>query len=370
VVPILGAGVNLCDRPEDFKWQGSEEKYLLSGLELARELAHKFEYLEAARVCTAPVEICVRRQPGLDLARISEYADLTQGTGELYEKFHFLFAREFPPTKVHEFLAGLPSATPDPKRPENCILLIVATNYDDVMERALASVRSCDVLFYDPDEKPSRFWHRKPDGTTVKIVDPTTYDYSFFDERPVVLKIHGTIDRSNQGREGYVITEDHYIEYLAEEALEKLLPKDFLIKLRNNHRFFLGYRLRDWSLRVFLRRLKRNPKQAHKAWAVLPYADAVEEQFWQRQEVGIIKGNSQNLHRQPGEGTRRPQRKFGCGARRRQQQCKLPSNAEVWQCLENVPTKASCRTVRRTPDTSVGVTGSAALFRRRSALPD
>jgi len=289
VVPFLGAGVNLCDRPKNFEWQGSEEKYLPSGWELARELARNFDYQEAARVCKAPADQCLRPQPELDLARISQYGDLTQGTGELYEKLRSVFTRHFPPTKVHEFLAGLPSAKPDPKRPENRNLLIVTTNYDDLMERALAPVRPCDVVFYDPDDKPARFWHRKPDGTTVKILDPTRYDYSFFDERPVVLKIHGTIDRSDQGRDGYVITEDHYIEYLAEEALEKLLPNDFLIKLRSNHLLFLGYSLRDWNLRVFLRRLKRNPKQAYKAWAVLPYADALEEQFWQRQEVGIIK---------------------------------------------------------------------------------
>ncbi len=157
------------------------------------------------------------------------------------------------------------------------------------MERALVSVRRCDVVFYDPDDKPARFWHQKPDGTTVRIIDPISYDYPFFDECPVVLKIHGTVDRSEQGRDGYVITEDHYIEYLAEETLEKLLPKDFLTKLRNNHLLFLGYSLRDWNLRVFLRRLKRNPKQAYKAWAVLPYADSIEEQFWQRQEIGIVK---------------------------------------------------------------------------------
>jgi len=289
VVPFLGPGVNLCDRPKNFEWQGSEEKYLPSGWELARELARNFDYQEAARVCKAPADQCLRPQPELDLARISQYGDLTQGTGELYEKLRSVFTRHFPPTKVHEFLAGLPSAKPDPKRPENRNLLIVTTNYDDLMERALAPVRPCDVVFYDPDDKPARFWHRKPDGTTVKILDPTRYDYSFFDERPVVLKIHGTIDRSDQGRDGYVITEDHYIEYLAEEALEKLLPNDFLIKLRSNHLLFLGYSLRDWNLRVFLRRLKRNPKQAYKAWAVLPYADALEEQFWQRQEVGIIK---------------------------------------------------------------------------------
>lgn len=176
---------------------------------------------------------------------------------------------------MHEFLADLPAVEPERGRPENRNLLIVTTNYDDLMEPALAPRRPCDVVFYDPDDKPARFWHRKPDGTTVKILDPDSYRYAFFDERPVVLKIHGTIDRLNQGREGYVITEDHYIEYLAEEALEKLLPKEFLTKLRGNHLLFLGYSLRDWNLPVFLRRLKRNPKQAYKAWAVLPYADAV-----------------------------------------------------------------------------------------------
>ncbi len=276
VVPFLGAGVNLCDRPKNFEWHGSDEKYLPSGWELAKELARDFDYPDAGKV-------------ELDLARISQYGDLTQGTGELYERLRSLFTRQYPPTKAHEFLAALPPAEAERGRPENRNLLVVTTNYDDLMERALARVRPCDVVFYDPDDKPARFWHRKPDGTTVKIVDPTRHDYVFFDERPVVLKIHGTVDRSNQGREGYVITEDHYIEYLAEEALEKLLPNDFLTKLRSNHLLFLGYSLRDWNLRVFLRRLKRNPKQAYKAWAVLPYVDSLEEQFWQRQEVGILK---------------------------------------------------------------------------------
>jgi SIR2-like protein len=289
VVPFLGAGVNLCDRPKNFEWEGSEQRYLPSGWELARELADKFEYPDAAKVCKAPADLCLRPRPELDLARISQYGDLTQGTGVLYEKLRILFTREFPPTKVHEFLAALPPAEPERGRPENRNLLIVTTNYDDLMERAFVSMRPCDVVFFDPDDKPARFWHRRPDGTTVKVIDPTSYDYAFFDEGPVVLKIHGTIDRSNQGREGYVITEDHYIEYLAEEALEKLLPKDFLTKLRSNHLLFLGYSLRDWNLRVFLRRLKRNPKQAYKAWAVLPHVDALEEQFWQRQEVGIVK---------------------------------------------------------------------------------
>ena len=285
VVPFLGAGVNLCDRPKNFEWKSSDKNYLPNGAELARELASKFDYQEA-KVCPGPADQCLRRLPELDLARISQYGDLKEGAGALYEKLHSLFAPEFPPTNVHKFLAALPSAQPERSRPENRNLLIVTTNYDDLMERAL---EHCDVVFYDPDDTPARFWHRKPDRTSQKIYDPARYEYQFFDERPVVLKIHGTIDRSNQGREGYVITEDHYIEYLATEPLETLLPKEFLTKLRNNHLLFFGYSLRDWNLRVFLRRLRRNPKQAYTPWAVLPSANWMEEKFWAPHKVDIIK---------------------------------------------------------------------------------
>jgi hypothetical protein len=110
----------------------------------------------------------------------------------------------------------------------------------------------------------------------------------FFDKQPVVLKIHGSIDRSEEGRDGFVITEDDYIEYLAGEPLEKMLPDDILTKLRRNHLLFLGYSLRDWNLRVFLRRLKRNPRLAFKAWAVMPSVDSLEKEFWMRQDVEII----------------------------------------------------------------------------------
>lgn len=288
VVPFLGAGVNLCDRPPGLKWTSSEQTFAPNGAELAAELADKFKYVKPESICTAPEALCLRRQPELDLARISQYGDLNEGQGELYDRLRALFTRKYPPTSLHKFLASIPAVEPESGRPENRNLLIVTTNYDDLMERALEEVGPLDVVFYDPDAKPARFWHRKPDGTTTKIDDPNNYDYSFFDTQPAVLKIHGTIDRASQ-HEGYVITEDHYIEYLAEEPLEKMLPNDFLTKLRSNHLLFLGYSLRDWNLRVFLRRLKRNARQAYKAWAVMPYVDAIEEQFWYRQQVGIIK---------------------------------------------------------------------------------
>ncbi len=289
VVPFLGAGVNLCDRRPDFKWSSSDPRSLPSGAELAQDLARDFNYLAAAKVCRGPADLCLRPQPELDLARVSQYGDLTEGPGALYEKLRSIFIRESTITSVHRFLSRLPSVEPEISRPENRNLLIVTTNYDDLMEQAIAACGRCDVVFYDPEGRPARFWHRKPDGTTGKIVDPASYSYPFLEEWPVVLKIHGSIDRSDPGRDGYVITEDHYIEYLAEEPLEKLLPSNFLTKLRCNHLLFLGYSLRDWNLRVFYRHLRRNPKQSYKGWAVLPHADALEEQFWLRQDVNTVR---------------------------------------------------------------------------------
>jgi len=44
VVPFLGAGVNLCDRPSGTVWNASEERYLPKGWELAEYLAERFHY--------------------------------------------------------------------------------------------------------------------------------------------------------------------------------------------------------------------------------------------------------------------------------------------------------------------------------------
>ena len=69
VIPLLGAGVNLCGRPQKTPWQ--QGRYLPSGNELAAYLAEKFGY--------PPEEV-------MDLVRVSQYATIMEGSGPLYEK--------------------------------------------------------------------------------------------------------------------------------------------------------------------------------------------------------------------------------------------------------------------------------------------
>jgi hypothetical protein len=280
VVPFLGAGVNLCDRPFGAVWKAAEEKYLPKGWELAEYLAQRFHY---------PVNVAGCPDPSchLDLARVSQYGATLLDEGPLYDELRLVFGPKFPPTTVHMFLAGL--RAPQAARPEDRHMLFVTTNYDDLIEQALGK-GNFDLVFYDADARPRpMFWHAGPGVAAQPIREPGIYAYEFFKDRPVVLKVHGTIDRDDADRESFVITEDQYIEYLSEEPMEKLLPPRLLQKMREmHHLLFLGYSLRDWNFRVFLRRLKREPRERYRSWAVLLGADDVEKRFWGQNGVDIV----------------------------------------------------------------------------------
>jgi hypothetical protein len=283
VVPFLGAGVNLCDRPSGAVWNATDGKYLPKGWELAEHLAERFHY----PVSQANLGGCPDPTSHLDLARVSQYGATLMDEGPLYDELRAVFRPRFVPTAVHTFLAGLRS--PQPERIEDSHPLLATTNYDDLMEQALGK-GNFDLVFYDADAQPRPiFWHEAPGVAAQQIENPPAYAYEFFKDRPVVLKVHGTIDRANAERESFVITEDQYIEYLSEEPMEKLLPPRLLQKMREKHHLlFLGYSLRDWNFRVFLRHLKRNARQRYRSWAVLLGADEVEKRFWEQNGVDIV----------------------------------------------------------------------------------
>ena len=63
----------------------------------------------------------------------------------------------------------------------------------------------------------ARFVHIRPDGERVPIPKHTDYRGFALEERSVILKIHGAVDRGDETADSYVITEDHYIDYLAQD---------------------------------------------------------------------------------------------------------------------------------------------------------
>ena len=299
IVPFLGAGVNLCGRPPDVAWDKHAGVYLPSGSELAAHLAQSFGY--------PPDE-------PKELARITQYITVMTGSGPLYEELHALFDSEYEPTPLHQLLATLPGVLRHQGYSQP-YQLIVTTNYDDVLERAFrAAGEPFDLGTYiaEGDDR-GKFLHQFPTGETMLVEKPNEYRALSLEERSVILKIHGAVDRANPERDSYVITEDHYIDYLTRTDISNLIPVRLAAKLRKSHFLFLGYGLRDWNLRVILHRIWGEQKLSYKSWAIQLNPQPIDEEFWRKRDVDIINsrledyvvGLNERLRALPGPGTQR-----------------------------------------------------------------
>lgn len=284
VVPFLGAGVNLCCRPKEPPWDAAQSVYLPNGIELATHLSEDFGYT-----------------PQQDLTRVSQAIAVLEGSGPLYGALHRVFDRDYPPTPVHRFLAQIPKVLCEKGYGIRRYPLVVTTNYDDLMERAFQEAgQNFDTVTYMAEgepEKCGKFVHRAPDGSEGLIEIPNEYRGLSLEKRPVVLKIHGTVKRkpaddesgeSDSSEDSYVITEDHYIDYLTRANISSLVPASLAGALKASHILFLGYGLRDWNLRVMLHRILQRGLN-WQWWAILVNPDEVDKKFWLRRNVEILE---------------------------------------------------------------------------------
>ena len=108
------------------------------------------------------------------------------------------------------------------------------------------------------------------------------------ERRTVILKLHGQIDLSPEREwESFVVTEDDYIDYLAQTEISNVVPVTLAAKLRRSHFLFLGYTMADWNLRVILNRLWSDQPLSYRSWAVQPDAKPLEREFWRRRDVDV-----------------------------------------------------------------------------------
>ena len=211
------------------------------------------------------------------------------GSGPLYDELRRLFDADYPPTPLHQFFAMLPQALRSKGHPTTH-QLVVTTNYDDMLERSFrASGEPFDLVAYVSEgEQHGKFLHRLPDGQVTIIDRPNEYRGLDLNQRSVILKIHGAVDRGDPDRDSYVITEDHYIDYLAHTDISNLVPVTLAAKLKRSHFLFLGYALRDWNLRVILHRIWGEQKLTYKSWAVQLDPSPIDQQYWLKRDVDIL----------------------------------------------------------------------------------
>ncbi len=214
---------------------------------------------------------------------------MVSGPGPLYEELHRLLDADYQPTPLHQYFASLPGILRQrgnsPHYP-----LIVTTNYDDALERAFREAQEpYDLVIYVAEgEQRGKFLHWTQQGETSVIERPNEYRGLSLDQRPVILKMHGAVDRAGAMWDSFLITEDDYINYLVRTDISNLLPVTLAVKLRKSHFLFLGYSLRDWNLRVILHRIWGEQKLTYKSWAIQGRVERMDQDFWRKREVDMF----------------------------------------------------------------------------------
>ncbi len=270
VVPLLGAGANLCE-PGRRGWEMGQN--LPDGSELSRSIAD---------ICTYP-----GNDRG-DLLRVSQYAQVKRGDGTLYDHLHEVFTALYGYTVVHDFLARLPAAL-EAAGGSRQHQLIVTTNYDDALEQALtAAGEPFDVVWYSSHKGPlqGKFLHKPHDGGPRPIERPNEYHLPV-EDRTVILKIHGAVSRADGTDDSYVISEDDYIKFLMHTTLQELIPTTLLARLFTSHILFLGYSLQDWNLRVILHQIATQRDLSRDSWAIQKDVQEVDKTLWDCRNVRL-----------------------------------------------------------------------------------
>jgi hypothetical protein len=284
VVTVLGSGANAVDRETPWR-QGSGA--LPDTCELARHLARRFRIVSETD----------------DLAQVAEHVSLTEGRVDLCQTLReLLFKSGGAPTSVHSSVARVPARIRELGR--EAYQLVISTNYDTALERAFDELHEPYdlVVFVMVGRYSGRFVHVPwwdPEGRgTRPITVPNEYVDLPIDEdgrleRTVIVKLHGGAAELGPGwpplRDNFVVTEDDYIGYLTQSPVESLIPLQILNKIRDSHFLFLGYRMRDWSVRVFLQRIWGEHPLEARSWVVDPRLDLVERQLWDHFGVKVIE---------------------------------------------------------------------------------
>lgn len=223
-----------------------------------------------------------------DLAHVAEYVALSNGAGPLYDELHALLDRECEPGPVHRRIVEIARTLRTGGAPR---ALVVTTSFDRLLEREFErSGEALDVVVYLAlGRHVGKFLHLRPDGSATVVELPNAYTDVPVDDTTVLFKIHGGVDPHPQRDwESFVVSEDDHIDYLAQAEISVVLPVTLAARLRRSHFLFLGYPLREWSLRVFLHRLFGREKVGYRSWAIGTEIDEIEQQLWRHRGIDVV----------------------------------------------------------------------------------
>jgi hypothetical protein len=253
-----------------------------------------------------------------DLAQLASYYQSCVGTRPRLDNLLKIQISnpQFAPNPLHHMLARIARRQP---------MLIITTNYDDLLEKAFDSpadggspvpyeliVTPADDLAYPADseddlqvgpEYAGHLLHWKSGQDQTDFTHVRGFELSFdLTQRSVIYKIHGSVPRGNSWPGGYIIAEEDYARFLGQMDRKGIVPEPIMsligkkIKVGPNRAvpmyslLFLGYSMRDWNLRVLLEQLRVGQRgvglERHYAFMKAPHQ--IEREMLEQRRVKVF----------------------------------------------------------------------------------
>lgn len=286
-VPFLGAAVNV-----------SREGY--EGLPLGRDVAiHllkamlKLKQEELDSLVKDEKDILEKVKVYERLANSPRYKDLTQA--QFYNLARVALHVQLELNDEKSFLRLLKSIIAEEECKPSLILntlaqlpfkLIITTNYDQLMEKALDLHNRAYKIISQPKDGFSPKDKKKIDDKLREYDGLTLY------------KIHGTFSirdklsyiSGSTASPQVIITEDDYISYLTViGAKDRGMPDEVKAQIARNPLLFLGYGLEDWDFRTIFKSiiepLPKNDKRH--SFAIQKNPSEFWIKFWDKKNVSI-----------------------------------------------------------------------------------
>lgn len=249
--------------------QNGDTTYLPSGSDLARSLAKgaRFPSSDEADVT--------------DLSKVSSYYVDVSSRGSLRRELRSVFADEqkkYCYNDLHRFLAQIADN-----------MMVVTTNYDTLLERAFIDAKKpYDLVVYPADNEEyanAIFWWRH-EAAEPDLLRPQDIDIGALGKTNVIFKMHGSVGEKVDKWDSFVITEEDYIDFLS--RMESAVPSAFSGYFASKSFLFLGYGLKDWNLRLLLKKIRRQPNLMQPtSWAMQLDPSALDGELWQKRGVKL-----------------------------------------------------------------------------------
>ena len=275
VIPFLGAGASIA--------AGLPSAKTLAGI-LLKELLKVVEFPDEAE----------QRSLCDNLAQVASFLALKRDSLTLERRLREAFAVAAAPGKLHKLLATV--------KP---LELIVTTNYDDLIEQAFEGREPWILVDHGV---PGELWLRGKGKWGVVEAQTLTSDHldqlemerlqggpgqpgrSAGEKTPIIYKMHGNFDRADKTYDWFLITEEHYVDFLGRPETVQV-PQMLATLMKKKNFLFLGYELKDWNVRVMLRKLAQTRGAATKvnSWAIVREATVPEKEIWRADRLEMLE---------------------------------------------------------------------------------